>query len=85
MRSPSRRHSEWSSVGPSAELQDMLQQLGVLSQQHDELVQRVNELEVSKLSTSILDHCEVQLEQSVVCVCVCVFQDMNVMTCEIDI
>jgi len=69
MRSPSRRHSEWSSVGPSAELQDMLQQLGVLSQQ---LVQRVNELEVSKLSTSILDHCEVQLEQSVVCVCVCV-------------
>jgi len=82
MRSPSRRHSEWSSVGPSAELQDMLQQLGVLSQQ---LVQRVNELEVSKLSTSILDHCEVQLEQSVVCVCVCVFQDMNVMTFDIDI
>jgi len=38
---------------PSEQLQELLERLGILSQQRDELVQRVNELEASsKLSVS---------------------------------
>ena len=50
MLSPASSSSQGLRVrGPSDELQELLQRLGVLSQQHDQLVRRVSELEVSKL------------------------------------
>jgi len=45
------RLSRTSTPGPSAQLQQLLERLGILSDLHDNLVQRVNALEVS---TSII-------------------------------